>query len=71
LIDKLGLYPITCLTTLTKMEKQRLLDKKIVLCQEIVDNENYLVQADVNPSRIKGVMEEAKKLTQNIIESGK
>ncbi len=71
LIDKLGLYPITCLTTLTKIEKQRLLDKKIVLCKEIVDNEKYLVQADVPPARIKVVMEEANQLTQHLMESEK
>lgn len=68
LIDKLGLYPITCLTTLTKIEKQRILDKKIVLCKEIVDNEKLLVQADVNPTRIKVVMEEANQLCQHLVE---
>ena len=71
LIDKLGLYPITCLTTLTKMEKQRLLDRKIVLCKEIVDNEKYLIQADVNPTRIKLVMEEANQLTKDLLGNGK
>ena len=30
-IDTLGLYPITCLTKLSKFEKQQLLEKRIVL----------------------------------------
>lgn len=71
LIDTLGLYPITCLTTLTKTEKQSLLDRKIVLCKEICDNEQYLVQAGVNPTRIKNVLEEATQLCQHLIENGK
>jgi hypothetical protein len=71
LIDTLGLYPITCLTTLTKIEKQSLLDRKIVLCKEICDNEQYLVQAGVNPTRIKSVLEEATQLCKHLIENGR
>ena len=71
LIDTLGLYPITCLTTLTKTEKHHLLGRKIVLCKEICDNEHYLVQADINPTRIKSVLEEATQLCKHLIENGK
>lgn len=71
LIDTLGLYPITCLTTLTKIEKQNLLDRKIVLCKEISDNEQYLVQAGVNPARINAIMEEANQLCKQLKERGK
>jgi hypothetical protein len=63
-IDSLGLYPITCLTSLTKIEKQRLLDMKIVLCSEILQNEKLLASHGVKPSRINSVMREAKKLCQ-------
>lgn len=68
LIDTLGLYPITCLTTLTKTEKHHLLDRKIVLCKEICDNEQYLVQAGVNQTRIKNVLKESQQLCLNIVE---
>jgi len=71
LIDTLGLYPITCLTTLTKMEKQSLLVRKIVLCKEICDNEQYLVQAGVHSTRIKSVLEEATQLCKHLIKNGK
>lgn len=71
LIDTLGLYPITCLTTLTKTEKQNLLEKKIVLCKELRDNQQYLVQAGVNPTRIKSVLEEATQLCKHLNENGK
>jgi hypothetical protein len=63
-IDSLGLYPITCLTSLTKIEKQRLLDMKIVLCSEILQNEKLLASHGVRLSRINTVMKEAQKLCQ-------
>jgi len=71
LIDKLGLYPLTCLATLTKSEKQNLLGRKVVLCKEIRDNEQYLEQAGVNPSRIKGVLEKSRQLCKQLIHNGK
>ncbi len=71
LIDTLGLYPITCLTTLTKSEKHYLLDRKVVLCKEICDDEQHLVQADINPARIKIVLEEATRLCEHLIDNGK
>ncbi len=71
LIDTLGLYPITCLTTLTKTEKQSLLDRKIVLCKELCDNEQYLVQAGVKQTRIKAVLQEGNQLCQHLIKNEK
>jgi hypothetical protein len=65
-IDSLGLYPITCLTTLTKSEKQRLLELKIVLCNELDQNEKLLKQADINPSRIALVLQEVHQLKENL-----
>lgn len=41
-IDISGLYPITCLCSLTKSEKQHLLDQKIVLCKQLLDNPEQL-----------------------------
>lgn len=37
LIDTQGLHPITCLTSLKKNEKRKLLDNNIVLCQDLFD----------------------------------
>ena len=68
-IDALGLYPITCLTSLTKTEKQRLLDMKIVMCSEISNNEKLLLNNGVRPSRVHLVMKEAQKLCKENIES--
>lgn len=71
IIDKLGLYPITCLTTLTKKEKQFLLDKKIVLCKEINGNEHYLINAGVNQTRIKTITREVHQLCEHLIQNTK
>lgn len=62
LIDDSGLYPLTCLTTLTKTEKAGLLAKGIVLCKDIVENENYLSDVITKPGRIKLIVAEARQL---------
>lgn len=62
LIDNLGLYPITCLTNLTRIEKQKLLDKNIVLCKEICENEKLLYGFEMSETRIKKVLEESRQL---------
>ncbi len=62
LIDSLGLYPLTCLTSLTRAEKQKLLEKKIVLSREIAYNGKLLEAAGLKQARINKVMEEARQL---------
>jgi Holliday junction resolvase len=69
-IDTLGLYPITCLTSLTKLEKQSLLDRKIVLCKEIYNNEALLKQIMQKPARIYTAMKEAEQLCQFLFKNG-
>lgn len=69
-IDKLGLYPVTCLTTLTKTEKQKLLDMKIVLCHEINMDIRLLRTIGIGESRIPAVTEEVKKLCEQLVKNG-
>lgn len=69
-IDKLGLYPVTCLTTLTKIEKQKLLDKKIVLCHEINMDIRQLRSIGVTEGRLTAVTEEIKKLCEQLLKNG-
>lgn len=57
-IDALGLFPITCLTSLTKTEKQQLLEKRIVLCKEIQANEKLLTELGITANRISVVLQE-------------
>jgi len=69
LIDNSGLFPLTCLTTLTRQEKQWLLAKDYVLVSDIFDNKNLLLKAGVKETRLKYVYEEGLKLCGNNNES--
>lgn len=71
LIDEFGLYPITCLTTLSHAEKQQLLDMKIVLCKEICNNQKLLSDIGMNEMKIKKVIEEGQKLCSSLINHGR
>ncbi|MDP2387006.1 MAG: restriction endonuclease [Bacteroidota bacterium] len=59
LIDSLKLYPVTCLTSLTGYEKQKLLENKIVLCKELLEKQTLLDEVGIKPSRIITIMNEA------------
>lgn len=61
-IDISGLYPITCLCSLTKSEKQFLLDQKIVLCKEILDRPQLL--NFIHSKKTDKVIEECKSLVK-------
>ena len=62
LIDKFGLYPLTCLTSLTKQEKQWLLAHDTVLAKDICMNRVLLMKAGVSEKRLTAVKEEGDKL---------
>jgi hypothetical protein len=65
LIDNSGIFPLTCLTTLTKQEKQWLLAKDHVLVKDIFNNRSLLLKAGVKETRLKYVYEEGLKLCFN------
>ena len=54
-----------------KNHRDKLENGKIVLCKEICDDEQHLVEAHINPARIKIVLEEATRLCQHLIDNGK
>ncbi|MBS1554107.1 MAG: restriction endonuclease [Bacteroidetes bacterium] len=68
MIEETGLYPLTCLTTLTQQEKKSLLEKKIVLCRDVCHNPVYLRQINLPASRIKEVLEEGHQLCHKLIQ---
>lgn len=45
-IEISGLYPITCLHSLTKSDKQKLLNEKTVLCKQLIDDPELLRSID-------------------------
>lgn len=64
-IDKLGLHPLTALTTLTKAEKTKLLNTGIVLCKELHQNPNILEQIGVPKARHKNILDDSNELCSN------
>ncbi|SFZ94822.1 Restriction endonuclease [Flaviramulus basaltis] len=64
-IDKLGLHPLTALTTLTKAEKAKLLDKGIVLCKDLHENPTLLKQIGIDKKRHKKILEDSEALCKS------
>ena len=60
-IEISGLYPISCLVSLTKAEKQVLLKEDIVLCRQLLDSNEALNLIDRR--KHKKVQEECRELT--------
>jgi hypothetical protein len=50
-IDRLGLYPITVSTLLTKREKNFLLGRDVVLCKQLLNDRFYLDHLGISESR--------------------
>jgi hypothetical protein len=61
-IDRLGLYPITVSTLLTKREKQFLLSRDVVLCRALINDAFYLDHLGVSEVRKEKILTEIKML---------
>lgn len=59
MIETGRVHPLTCLTTLTDSEKHQLMDKRIVLCRDVL-SPHLLEEYGVQRSRIPRVVEEAR-----------
>lgn len=64
-IDEAGLYPITCLHSITRLEKQQLLDKEIILCKKLINQENLLIKIGISQPRLNVIINEAKTLSSS------
>ncbi len=64
LIDREGLYPITCLTTLTVVEKEKVLIQGIILVSDLPNQSHVLETIGLSPQRIKNVLQEIRELTK-------
>ncbi len=62
IIDRSGLYPLTCLNTLTRQEKQFLLAKNHVLVRDIYRDEKVLTMAGLTEKRLRQLQDEARNL---------
>ena len=62
LIDESGLYPITCLTSLTNEENETILMEGIVLSKELLKRETVLHDIRISLTRIPNILSEIKSL---------
>ncbi|MDZ7695002.1 MAG: hypothetical protein U5K69_28445 [Balneolaceae bacterium] len=60
LISQVNLHPVTCLSTLSKKDKQRLLEQDIVFCQQLCEDEKILNSVSLDNRKKNQVMKEAK-----------
>ena len=63
-VDHFALYPITTLTTLTKNEKDLLIEKDIILTKELYESPHSLDKIGVSEIRKKRILTEVKNLCQ-------
>jgi Restriction endonuclease len=61
-IDIAGLHPITCLTTISKTEKQKLLELNVVLSKDICEKPDILHEIGVKINRHKRILSESHEL---------
>ncbi|WP_333599456.1 ATP cone domain-containing protein [Flavobacterium sp.] len=61
-IDTDHLYPITCLTTLTLAEKDKLMVQDVILAKEIINSMELLEKIGLSPNRVKNVVKEVTEL---------
>lgn len=65
-IDGSGLHPVTCLTSLSKKEKEFLLRKMIVLCRDLARRPEILSEMGIRKERLAGIVEEAASISFDV-----
>lgn len=63
-VDKFALYPITTLTSLTKREKDLLIENNVVLTKELFESAHFLTKIGVSAIRKEKILNEIKNLCQ-------
>lgn len=61
-VDNMAQYPVTCLTSLSKDEKEKLLKGGFILVKDIVRHPNCLQQLSIDKITIEKIIEEAEEL---------
>lgn len=66
LIEQHNLHPLTCLTLLNRLQKQELLKEGLILCKDVLNNQDTLRKIVGNPKRADEVVKEAQELLKII-----
>lgn len=61
-VDFYHIYPVTALTTLTLLEKDKLLTQNIITAKELLANKEWLNKIGLSQTRIKNVLKETNQL---------
>jgi len=61
-VDLFGIYPITCLTTLSQFEKDKLLILDCITVKDLIVNPSHLHALEISHNRIKNILKEANQL---------
>lgn len=61
-IDSAQIYPVTCLTTLTLLEKDKLLMQELITVKDLIAESGWLSKIGISKNRIKNVLKEANQL---------
>ncbi len=64
-IDRARLHPLTSMISLTKPQKQQLLEKGIVLCRELEENKILLQEMGISEHKTARILREAKNLIKS------
>ena len=64
-VDRTGVHPVTCLTTLTMREKKALIEKGKILCMDLVNEPQLLNKIKISENRHQRILDEASKLCNN------
>ncbi len=63
MIERSGLYPITVLQGLTNAQKQLLMEKKLVVCEDLVKKPKVLSSLGLSPRKMEALLFEARQLS--------
>ncbi len=58
-IDQSGFHPVTSLSSLKKVYKQKLLEEGVILCRDLENSQEFLRHLGMNPGQITRVLNEA------------
>jgi hypothetical protein len=62
MIEKTGLYPITCLANLSEGEKNSLAEKGVLLCRDVEQRVPDLLRLGISDARTREIVDEANKI---------
>ena len=62
LIEQMGLFPVTALTTLTRKQKDMLMEARIILCSHILDKPQVLGIITSDEKKASKILAEAGEL---------